>query len=109
MLAIENNMSARARIIEVVLCDQDNAYDIYVGITMADDSVCATHLEVTLATVRGLVPEQLTLVVRSVSQTEVDLHFGIYERLLAQKLEPVQRFRERKGFTAALLCLGGRE
>jgi hypothetical protein len=32
-LAIENNMSARARLVEVVFRDQDKAYDIFVGTT----------------------------------------------------------------------------
>jgi hypothetical protein len=88
-LAIENNMSARARLVEVVLREEGNAYDINVGTTLADDKICATQVEVSLATVFGLAPAQLTLTVTTVSQAEVDLHFGIYERLLAQKLEAV--------------------
>jgi hypothetical protein len=85
-LAIENNMSARARLVEVVLRDQDKAYDIFVGTTMTEDKLCAAQIEVALATVLGLLPEQLTLTVTAVSQAEVYLNFGVYERLLAQKL-----------------------
>jgi hypothetical protein len=36
-----------------------------------------------------LLPEQLTLTVNTVAQAEVDLSFGVYERLLAQKLGTV--------------------
>jgi hypothetical protein len=50
-LAVENNMSARARLVEVVLRDEENAYDINVGTTIADDKICATLVEVALATV----------------------------------------------------------
>lgn len=85
-LAIENNMSARARLVEVVYRDQDKAYDIFVGTTMPDDRRCAAQLEVAMATVLGLLPEQLTMTVNAVEQREVDLNFGVYERLLAQKL-----------------------
>jgi hypothetical protein len=88
-LAIENNMSARARLVEVVFRDQDKAYDILVGTTVAEDPLCAAQLEVALATVLGLLPEQLTLTVNTVAQAEVDLNFGVYERLLAQKLGSV--------------------
>ncbi|MFM0175435.1 hypothetical protein [Paraburkholderia sediminicola] len=88
-LAIENNMSARARLVEVVFRDQDNAYDVVVGTTVAEDRLCAAQLEVALATVLGLLPEQLTLMVNTVAQAEVELNFGVYERLLAQKLGSV--------------------
>ncbi|MFM0077110.1 hypothetical protein PQQ86_38830 [Paraburkholderia sediminicola] len=87
-LAIENNMSARARLVEVVFRDQDNAYDV-VGTIVAEDRLCAAQLEVALATVLGLLPEQLTLMVNTVAQDEVELNFGVYERLLAQKLGSV--------------------
>jgi hypothetical protein len=85
-LAIENNMSARARLVEVVYRDQDKAYDIFVGSTMPDDRRCGAHLEVAMATVLGLPPEQVTMTVITVEQREVDLNFGVYERLLSQKL-----------------------
>jgi hypothetical protein len=42
---------------------------------------------VALATVLGLLPEQLT--VNTIAQAEVYLNFGVYERLLAQKLGSV--------------------
>jgi len=85
-LAIENNMSARARLVEAVYRDADKAYDIFVGTTMPDDRRCAAHLEVAMATVLGLLPEQLTMTVITVEQREIDLNFGVYERLLSQKL-----------------------
>jgi len=88
-LAIENNMSARARLVEVVYRDQDKAYDVFVGTTMSEDRICAPQLEVALATILGLLPEQITLTVNAIAQAEVDLSFGVYERLLAQKLGSV--------------------
>ena len=88
-LAIENNMSARARLVEVVYRDPDKAYDIFVGTTMSEDRRCAAQLEVAIATVLGLLPEQIALTVNTVEQTEVDLNFGVYERLLAQKIGSV--------------------
>jgi hypothetical protein len=42
-----------------------------------------------MATVLGLLPEQITLSVNSVEQTEVELNFGVYERLLSQKIGSV--------------------
>ncbi len=45
-LAIENNMSARARLVEVVFRDQDKAYDVLVGTTVEKDRLCAARLEV---------------------------------------------------------------
>ena len=88
-LAIENNMSARARLVEVVYRDPDKAYEIFVGTTMSEDRRCAAQLEVAIATVLGLLPEQIALTVNTVEQTEVDLNFGVYERLLAQKIGSV--------------------
>ena len=85
-LAIENNMSARARLVEVVYRDQDKAYDIFVGTTTPDDRRCAAQLEVAMATVLGLLPEQVTMTVMTLEQREVDLNFGVYERVLSQKL-----------------------
>ncbi|MEM5454656.1 hypothetical protein VSR69_07320 [Paraburkholderia phytofirmans] len=84
-LAIDNNMSARARLVEIVF-QQDHAYEIAVGTTLAEDSVCAPQLEAALALVLGLLPEQVNIIVTTVSQEEVDLHFGVYERMLAEKL-----------------------
>ena len=47
-LAIDNNMSARARLVEIVF-QQDHSYEIAVGTTLAEDSVCAPQLEAALA------------------------------------------------------------
>ena len=84
-LAIDNNLSARARLVEVVF-QQEQTYDIAVGTTLMEDSVCAPQLEAALAVVLGLLPEQVNVTVTTVSQEEVDLHFGVYERMLAEKL-----------------------
>jgi hypothetical protein len=84
-LAIDNNMSARARLVEIVF-QQEQTYDIAVGTTLAEDSVCAPQLEAAIALVLGLLPEQVNILVTTVSQEEVDLHFGVYERMLAEKL-----------------------
>jgi hypothetical protein len=84
-LAIDNNMSARARLVEIVF-QQEQTYDIAVGTTLMEDSVCAPHLEAAIAVVLGLLPEQVNITVTPVSQEEVDLHFGVYERMLAEKL-----------------------
>lgn len=94
-LAIENNMSARARLVEVVYRDADKVYDIFVGTTMPDDRRCAAHLEVAMATVLGLLPEQLTMTVITVEQREIDLNFGVYERLL---LKSSVQFRRSSDF-----------
>jgi hypothetical protein len=46
----------------------------------------AVQLEVAMASVLGLWDEQVTITVNSVEQRENDLNFGVYERLLSQKL-----------------------
>ena len=84
-LAIDNNMSARARLVEIVL-QEEQTYDIAVGTTLMEDSVCAPQLEAAIAVVLGLLPEQVNITVTTVSQEDVDLHFGVYERMLAEKL-----------------------
>ncbi|MFL9858709.1 hypothetical protein PQR72_23770 [Paraburkholderia madseniana] len=84
-LAIDNNMSARARLVEIVF-QQEQTYDIAVGTTPMEDSVCPPHLEAAIAVVLGLLPEQVNITVTTVSQDEVNLHFGVYERMLAEKL-----------------------
>jgi hypothetical protein len=33
----------------------------------------------------GLPPEKVNIFVQTVAQEEVDLHFGVYERMLAEK------------------------
>jgi hypothetical protein len=87
-LAVDNNMSARARIVEIVY-RHDKAYDITVGTTLAEDRICAAQLESAIATVMGLLPEQVNISVHAVTQEEVDLRFGMYERMLAEKLGAV--------------------
>lgn len=84
-LAIDSNMSARARLVELVF-QQEKTYDIVVGTTLGEDRVCAPQLEAALAVVLGLLPEHVNITVTTVSQEEVDLHFGVYERMLAEKL-----------------------
>ena len=51
-----------------------------------EDGVCAPQLEAAIALVLGLSPKQVNIIVTTVSQEEVDLHFGVYERMLAEKL-----------------------
>jgi len=34
----------------------------------------------------GLLPDQVNVLVQTVTQEVVDLHFGVYERMLAEKL-----------------------
>lgn len=87
-MAVDHNMSARARIVEIIF-RQEKAYDIRIGTTMAEDRVCAPQLEAALATVMGLLPDQINIFVEAVTQEEVDLHFGVYERMLAEKLGTV--------------------
>jgi len=84
-LAIDNNMSARARIVEVV-ARKEATYEVSVGSTFADDRLCALQLEAAIATVLGLQPAHINILVTLVTQEEVDLHFGAYERMLAEKL-----------------------
>jgi hypothetical protein len=84
-LAIDNNMSARARLVEIVF-QHEQTYDIAVGTTFTEDRVCAPQLEAAITVVLGLLPEQVNITVTTVSQEEVDLHFGVYERMLAEKL-----------------------
>lgn len=84
-LAVDNNLSARARIVDVTL-RHENVYDITVGTTLAEDRLSAPHLEAAIATVLGLLPEQVNIFVTAVTPEEVDLHFGVYERMLAEKL-----------------------
>lgn len=84
-LAVDNNMSARARIVEI-LFRHEKAYEITIGTTLPEDRICAPQLENAIATVTGLLPEQVTIFVQPVAQEEVDLHFGVYERMLAEKL-----------------------
>ena len=84
-LAIDNNMSARARLVEIVF-QHEQTSDIAVGTTLTEDRVCAPQLEAAIAMVLGVLPDQVNIIVTTVSQEEVDLHFGVYERMLAEKL-----------------------
>jgi len=84
-VAIEHNLSAAARLVEVA-ADGGNAYTISIGTTFPKDKNAAPHLEVALATLLGLKPDQISMDVTVVSQADVDLHFGVYERMLAEKL-----------------------
>ncbi|MCC8395498.1 hypothetical protein LJ656_23200 [Paraburkholderia sp. MMS20-SJTR3] len=87
-VAVDNNMSARARIVEIFF-HHEKTYDITIGTTLAEDRTCAAQLESAIATVMGLLPEQVNILVHPVTQDEVDLHFGVYERMLAEKLGAV--------------------
>ncbi|POR45822.1 hypothetical protein B0G62_12947 [Paraburkholderia eburnea] len=84
-IAVDNNMSARARIVEVV-CRHEKNYEVTIGTTIAKDKVCAPQLETFVAGVLGLPADHINLIVTTVDQSEVDLHFGVYERMLAEKL-----------------------
>ncbi|MBB2983384.1 hypothetical protein [Paraburkholderia tropica] len=84
-IAVDNNMSARARLVEVV-CRQEKIYDVTIGTTVAKDKLCAPQLETFIAGVLGLPSDHISLIVTTVDQSEVDLHFGVYERMLAEKL-----------------------
>ncbi|CAL8480637.1 hypothetical protein [Caballeronia sp. S22] len=84
-LGVDNNMSARARIVEIA-ARREKTYDISVGSTLPEDRICASQLEAAIATVMGLLPRQVNIFAQLVAQEEVDLHFGLYERMLAEKL-----------------------
>jgi len=84
-IAIEHNMSAAARLLEVV-ADRSNAYSISIGTTFPKDKDMVPDLEMALATMFGLKADQINMEVTVVSQAEVDLHFGVYERMLAEKI-----------------------
>ncbi|SAK91768.1 hypothetical protein AWB78_04957 [Caballeronia calidae] len=53
--------------------------------TLPEDRICAPQLEAAVAAVMGLMSEKVNIFVQTVSQDEVDLHFGVYERMLAEK------------------------
>lgn len=84
-IAVEHNMSAAARLLEVV-ADRSNAYWISIGTTFPKDKDMASELEMALATMLGLKADQINMEVTVVSQAEVDLHFGVYERMLAERI-----------------------
>jgi hypothetical protein len=66
-----------ARPVETVF-QQEQTYDIAVGTTLLEDSVCAQQLEAAMTIVPGLLPEHVNIAVMTVSQAEVYLHFGVY-------------------------------
>lgn len=72
---------------------QKKTYEISIGTTMSEDKACAPQLEMPVAVVLGLLPQQVEMTVTSVSQNEVDLHFGVYERMLAGKLGAAPRLQ----------------
>jgi hypothetical protein len=84
-LAVDNNMSARARIVEVVF-RQEQTYDVTIRTTLGEDRICAPQLEAAISTAMGVLPDQVNISVQAVTQDEVDMHFGVYERMLAEKL-----------------------
>jgi len=87
-IAIEHNLSAAARLVEVSSdgANSYTAYTISIGTTFPKDKDAAPHLEMALAILLGLKPDRISMDVTVVSQAEVDLHFGVYERMLAEKL-----------------------
>lgn len=92
-IAIEHNMSAAARLLEVV-ADRSNAYSINIGgTTFPKDKDMEPDLEVALATIFGLKADQINMEVTVVSQAEVDLHFGVYERMLAERIGILPRIQ----------------
>ncbi|SOZ38471.1 hypothetical protein [Cupriavidus neocaledonicus] len=84
-IAIESNLSAAARLVEVS-SEGERAYTVSVGTTFAKDREAAPPLELALATMLGLKVGQVTMEIVVVSQADVDKHFGVYERMLAEKL-----------------------
>jgi hypothetical protein len=59
-IAIDNNMSARARLIKVV-CPDEKMYDVLVGSTMKEHKVCAPQLDAVIAAVPALLPDQINV------------------------------------------------
>ncbi|GJH13341.1 hypothetical protein CBA19CS11_30905 [Caballeronia novacaledonica] len=78
--AVDNNMSARARVVDIVF-GQEKTYHIAVGSTVAEDRICAPQREPALAAATDLVPDQINLIVRIKAQEEVEPHFAVYERM----------------------------
>ncbi|GJH07138.1 hypothetical protein CBA19C8_41295 [Paraburkholderia terrae] len=64
-----------------------------VDTTIAKDKICAPQLETFIAGILGLLPDQIRLIVMVVKQREVDLHFGVYERMLPEKLGTAPRLK----------------
>ena len=87
-LAVDHNMSARARLVEIAY-RRGNVYDIAIGTTIAKDAICASQLEAAISFILGLKVSQINISITTVSQEEVELHSGVYERMLAEKLGAV--------------------
>ena len=66
-LAIENNMSARARLVDVAV-REEKSYDLSVGTTFADDRLFVPQLESAIAVVLGLLPGQVRIFMTVVTQ-----------------------------------------
>jgi hypothetical protein len=99
-LAIENNMSARARLVEIAYRDQDKAYDVFVGTTAPNDRHCAAQLELANATVLGLLPAQIAIAVKTVEEAEVDLNLGFmsgYSHIKSARPWPFNDTCQRQG------------
>ncbi|CAH2808938.1 MAG: FIG00458719: hypothetical protein [uncultured Paraburkholderia sp.] len=65
-LAIDNNMSARARLVEIVF-QREKTYDAIIGTTCAEGRLCVPQLEAAIAVVLGLLSEQINILVTPVS------------------------------------------
>jgi hypothetical protein len=87
-IAIESNLSAGARLVQVVLLDSQQ-YEIGIGTTFPKDHTAALQLEPALAAVFGVPVDHVQMRVTLVRESEVDLHFGVYERMLAEKIGAV--------------------
>jgi hypothetical protein len=61
-VAIENNTSARGRLVDIAV-GEEKSYGLSVGTTFADDRRCVPHLESAIAVVLGLVPGQVRIFV----------------------------------------------
>ncbi len=62
-LAVDNNMSARTRVVDIVLREA-KSYDITVGSTLPEDRICAPQLEAAVATAIGLPSVQVNILCR---------------------------------------------
>lgn len=64
---------------------EDQTYNMAVGTTVVEDHVCAPQLEAAMSVALGLPTEQVNVTVTTVSQEDVALHFGVYERMLSDR------------------------
>lgn len=72
-----------------MIAQREESYLIRIGTTFARDKEAAFHLEPALAILLGLLHERVGVEVTVVDQSEVDTHFGVYERMLGEKLGAV--------------------